>query len=67
MIKRDYICPTILVRNVHLSMAVLSTPAEDKINPQYGAKTDIFTRDPGFYPDLKDIDVENDGPWDGID
>ena len=65
MIKRDYICPTILVRNVHLSMAVLSTPAEDKINPKYGAKTDIFERDPGLF--LKDIDVDNDGPWDGID
>lgn len=67
MIKRDYICPTILVRNVHLSMAVLSTPAEDKINKEYGAKTDIFEGDPGFYPNLNKIDVENDGPWGGID
>ena len=63
--KKDYIRPTILAKNVRLSMAVMSTPPEDKINPEYGAKTDIFERDPGL--DLNTIDVENKGIWGGID
>lgn len=69
MEKKDYISPTILVRNVRLSHAVLSNPPQQNINPKYGAKTDIFDRDPGFVvgKDLQTIDVENNGIWGGID
>ena len=67
MEKKKYVRPSIIVKDVYISMLMQSlTP--DKINPEYGAVTDIFDRRPSeLFEDLKTISVKNDGDWDGID
>lgn len=70
MEKKKYVRPSIIVKDVYISM-LMQSPNPDKINPKYGAVTDIFDRNPGFElghgKGLEVIDVENEGPWDGID
>ena len=69
MEKKKYVRPSIIVKDVYISMLMQSP--QDLMNPEYGAVTDIFDRNPGFElghgQGLEVIDVKNEGSWDGID
>lgn len=66
--KKVYVGPTIMERNVRVSMICLSH--ED---PTYGARSNTFTQGEGIFNEdngfLKGIDVSNDNDdiWSGID
>ena len=59
MNKKTYVRPTVLERNVRVSMMCLS-----QREPIYGAKFETFEREPKFGPDyLHEIDAQNDDVW----
>ena len=66
MNKKVYVCPSVMTRDVRVSMAVLS-------GKMFNAQSTIFPegtedRDMGFGMKDKSIDVDNNGIWgNGID
>ena len=69
MNKKVYVCPSVITRDVRVSMVCASRPGTPKIEDPYGARKDFFSRDPGFgNNDQYGIGVDNSGIWgDGID
>ena len=70
MNKKVYVCPSVITRDVRVSMVCASIQGTPNIEEgPYGARKDFFSRDPGFGNDDKyGIGVDNDGIWgNGID